>query len=513
MSRSSSRSRDEVSLAGGSDVESDREEVNEGGGEQQGAVGGSEEGDFHAREEEAKRQLKNHKFGAVLLPILTSLYALAGQVGGAVSTPNLHTIADLMAQVEDVTENAVDRAEAGMARADDLTNQVRRSLFTSQLDAETVVQPPAEFAKTDFFTVEKMSRLQAIRYYWPQAQFAGNASDKITVVQFLETMTRGANRLQGKLSEADFRDLLLSKTTGRAHESLTLWLQGNLSMKGIYAKMLSTYDAREAPGEAQEKLEKLNSSYFNSLSNLSLRIETLARRASLSVRGRASQEVLFNCMAIKTLEAAIPEPYRSNIVSMRLQLEQAADDSLSFFEFSSIVEKYDRQVTAELRKKYVPPRERKPAKKEGQFASVEASGSAGGKKEGSGQPKQGQKPNGGGKKGNPNNDGKKTGTAEMNSSQADSRSPPVVKPNWHSDKGGNTSTSYVTPNKDGVCTKCSGAHPSNACTNVDGPIARYSCRICKLGLHHMEKCCPFRKPQGQGGASSSPHQGNPQARN
>ncbi len=493
---------------------------------EQAKNGGRSEADsdnFEMQERRAKRKLANHPLGELLLPVLTCLYAMAGKVG-QVDTPDFQTMEQLLSKVDtlvsdDTPARISAQIEAGIGK-EEMTDHIRKTLFTSPLDRENIVNPPTHFATESYCTPDRASRFSALKFYFPMQPFSGSG-DKITIVQFLQGFTRGAERMQGKLSEEDFRDLLLSKCTGKCHESLSLWMASNLTLKGIYHKLLSTFDNRETPQEAREKLEKLNPSFFNSLSNLILRVETLARRASLVVRGQANQEVIFNHLGTDFLEKCIAEPYRSNIVSMRLQLEQAADCSLPFEQYCSIVEKYDRQISSSLRKNYVPPKDRKFSGKQGAaIAATEAEkgGGNGPKKEGG---TGGKRSNLGGGKKNDNGSGKdkrhgppSPPAAEMLATSGSAAVPPTVRPKWKDghDKGAAGTNPYVSQTREGVCPKCSGGgHSARDCENVEGPVSRYTCRRCAIGLFHFEAKCPFRKGKEQqnGGAGQSSRSPDP----
>ena len=434
-----------------------------------GNVAAEENGDFDDRQMEAARELKQSPLGELMLPIMTALLSLAGQVGGT-PTPDLETIKDLVKKAEkDIDAGGV-------------TKQVMKGLYAAPVEQETIVQPPkaSSFSKTDYFTPNNPVRTNLLKLYFPVIPFHGTSTDKISVEQFLNCMTTGVERMKGTLSEADFRSILLAKTTARAHESLTLWLMDkNLTLASLYAKFLGTFDNKESPSEAREKLEALSSQYFSTLAAMLLRIEGLARRAALIVRGLANQTVLFNTFATETLERLIPEPYRATGHSMRVQMESGMNEALPFHAVASIYSKWERQISALLRKEYIP-RERGKYKK---FNTVQARVNTVNHKPAPNKVKASPE-----KHSNNGTRSKPRQVAEVNLSVP----PPVVKSNWNSleKNAGNSTDAYVTKGG-GNCPKCKGKHSPDRCQNVAGPVARYSCRKCKLDMFHFERYCPF----------------------
>ena len=462
---------------------------------------------FEFLQEEGLRKLQGRPLGDLLLPILTALYACAERVG-QVQTPDLDLIANLVTEVEKAVgnENILPNTSASDPRQ--LQKLMMEGLYVAPVERENLVSPPdpSFFATTDYLDPTKPQRLNVIKYMFPVNQFSGH-NDKISIEQFLSIMTDGCERMKGKLSESDFRTILLSKTTGRCHESLRTWSRNRLMpLPLIFSKLLGMYDQREGPVEAKEKLDRLESTFFSSLSSMLLRVETLARRSALCVKGESNQEVLFNLHGCQALERLVPEPFKSNATSMKLQLEQVGGESLDFQSFSSILDKWDRQISAVLREKYIPRNGKKgkwaanasansataAAAAASLLQSDEGGGKGSGKREGKqGGQKEGSNAGQGGRnKGKNDSDAGKKSSSHGHMHASDSGTP-YVRANWKTPGTEKSPDSYITPNNEGTCIKCHGNHPTKNCVNVAGPPAKYSCRKCDTNAHHFEMYCPF----------------------
>ncbi len=477
---------------------------------------------FDNLQEEGMRKLQGRPLGELLLPILTALYACAERVG-QVQTPDLDVIAHLVAKAERAVGNEHILPDTSASDPRQLQRLIMEGLYVAPVEKQTLVSPPPAsfFASEDWLLPEKPNRHGVIKHLFSCNQFSGS-NDKITIEQFLSIMTEGCLQMKGKLSENDFRTILLSKTTGRCHESLRIWSKNRLMpLPLIYSKLLGTFDTREDPTEAKSKLDLLESSSFSSLSSMLLRVETLARRAALCVRGESNQEVLYNTFSCAAVERLVPEPFRSNATSMKLQLEQVGGESLDFQAFSSILEKWDRQISAVLREKYIPRNGKKG--KWGASANAAAARQGGGKEEGGSRGKDG--PQGGQKEGS--NSGQGGWKKGKNDSAGWKKPPPHahalaseagtphVKATWKSpgaDKAGGGGT-HIVPNQDGTCLKCRAQHETSRCPNVAGPPSRYTCRKCGTGSFHFESYCPFaqyhkqQKDNESKGAGKTPPKG------
>ncbi len=151
------------------------------------------------------------------------MYLLASQAGN-INTPNVDEMATLVQQVEASIGSANVRKD-GMDR--DMTTSVMQRLYTSTLDPDTTVRPPSpsSFARENYFTARHPSRWNIVKVALPGPAYAGNGHDKISVEQWLLQLSEGAEMMEGKLSELDFKRIMKSKSTSQAHSSLSLWMR------------------------------------------------------------------------------------------------------------------------------------------------------------------------------------------------------------------------------------------------------------------------------------------------
>ncbi len=459
---------------------------------------------FRRRKKAASKKLNNTALGQALLPILHSLYLVGEKL--QVEMPDLD---DITTKVEKAI------GSANVASHDGITTNVMHALYQGPLDPEVVVEPPPAsfFARTDYFHPRFPQRYNVMKHVFTCPTFHGNSKDTITVEQFLECITEGAFQLAGELSENDFRNILKSKTTGPARQSLSLWLKNQgYSLQAIYHKMLSTFDNREDADEAEEKLNTLESTAFSSLPAMIQRIELLARRASLQMRGLQNQETLFNKFATATLLRLLPSPYKETATSFKLQLEQAKANSLSFHSVVLIVEKWSREITRILRQKYVgKPKWSKNGKQQfqrqqSQYAQVSVVEGEGERGSSTGRSKalnysealdSSSAPSGEQlTKWGPRYDRRKQKQTVASVQATDST--PRVQQKWQTKTGQDDPPhTYTHGEKEGVCVKCKGRHASDSCQLVEGPIASYACTRCDLNAFHYARHCPFFVARGE----------------
>lgn len=419
---------------------------------------------FERQQDYAARQLGSSRLGALLLPILQTLFTMAAQVG-SVRTPDIDHMAELVNKVDEAIASGQD-----LNRQDDtdMLNRMIKAMYIGPVDPPAAVPAPdpKRWAKTDFLDPSKPARWSsALKAFPTNGFFSGTSDDRLNVDEFLSIMTDGVRRMKGQLSESDFKDILKGKTTGKAYQCLSMWLRNpQTSIASIYSKLLRTFDVREQPDEARQKLEAMSSTWYGNLHLMILRIEHLARRAALIVRGAAEQKVLFDVFGITALTRLIPEPYRAQAQAEKTRMEVGMAKSIAFDDFRAIVEKWTCEIDRILRSERVQKRPRPSGKVN------EASAPSGGN-----ESKNGARP-----KGRP----------QVNAATAD----PVVKPKWDNSKasqGPSGAGAYTTPDRSGVCAKCHGHHSSSACEIVGGPVGKYPCRKCDTGLFHFDRFCPF----------------------
>ncbi len=428
---------------------------------------------FEEQQQYASRRLGRTPLGQLILPLVHSIYLMAGQIG-TVHTPDVDHIAQLVEQVE--LSTGIDAVEDEELR----NRRLAQGLLVNPQVGKCLVEPPSPdmFAPPghDFLGPGNMGKLPSLKVVFPVTSFSGTSQDKVTVEEFLHSMTKGMELMRGRLTERDFRFLLQTRLTGRVLSSFRLWNENrDYTLSNLYSKLVQSFDSRETPADAKRKLQALDPTYFSSLSALLLRIEMLAKRASLEKVGRTSRDVIFNSLAVETLSRCLPEPYRSNANFQRVQLENLFGNDVTWQQYANIVEKWEANIDEILRKTFVKRNNRNPKNGQpgGGASAVFSTDSKGTSEHAPPLSKRGAK------------------EANYLSGNGDDK----VKQTWKSgaDSAPPRTDAYLVPNSDGVCLKCRGKHESSKCDRIPGPVGRYPCRNCDLSLFHFDKHCPLPK--------------------
>ena len=70
------------------------------------------------------------------------------------------------------------------------------------------------------------------------------------------------------LSEAEFKDMLLCCTTGKAHTLLLDWMEQDHDLPSLYHNFIIQFDKRVTPEEARLQLSNFKASKSSSLAKL-----------------------------------------------------------------------------------------------------------------------------------------------------------------------------------------------------------------------------------------------------
>ena len=171
-----------------------------------------------------------------------------------------------------------------------LASFLRKQNLHGKEDPVDTITAPTRFP--NYRVVSELDRTQNTIYTtnWGvslrQKKFSGDPKHEkngFDVVEFLDTMN--ANHRQFPLSEDEFREHLHRNTMGRAYDQVRQLRQDGQSTQQLYNSLVSLFDRREKPEEAQEKLDQFKLSDISSWAELSHEIDRLIRRAAHGLPG------------------------------------------------------------------------------------------------------------------------------------------------------------------------------------------------------------------------------------
>jgi hypothetical protein len=206
------------------------------------------------------------------------------------------------------------------------------------------VKPPAYFSLTDQLPGNPTLIKTAASLFPVRWKFGGN-SNHGGIIQFLEQMTNAQNVCQ--LSRSEFMTYLLTCTTSKAYDIVSINKFINRSIEEIYDTLLSTYDKSIDPETAKMKLFNYSRDRHHNLQNIESDIVDLAAKASLPYLGEARISH-FNHEAIDGLIRALPK--QAKIKARDIQQELSTPDALpSFHLFSQALRKHAHAINDELK--------------------------------------------------------------------------------------------------------------------------------------------------------------------
>ena len=178
-----------------------------------------------------------------------------------------------------------------------------------------IIEPPKRESYSNVsMHNEKMGadHTNRLKVYWPQCgspkyKFSGEPGSSIHVDEFLEPRTDAQNILC--LSEEDFLHLLMCDLTGDAHSFVTHLRESGYSIEEIYSNLVDRYFDKEAPEEAQEKINALihHGHKFKNFAEMDAEVHRLAKLASYRARPGDRRTGIRTTCILDAYKAVMPE--------------------------------------------------------------------------------------------------------------------------------------------------------------------------------------------------------------
>ena len=382
----------------------------------------------------------------------------------------------------------------------DLENKIIARLFLQDEETINAVKAPSHFAEYDTMYSNSKSFLVRYKSSWDRPfrrNFTGVKKDQQygspTARYFLKRLND--NQEECPLSEKEFRRHLVRLTDEPAWDRVSSWVESGLSTQEIYNRILSNYDYRMTPDEAERQLRELNLRSFGCWSEVEGAVEKLATRAKLGIVSKhgTGQRVLLDHLATKHLLRLMPESVKGTFEHQIRQYANATGREVTLEAFISMSGRFrdqiDRHMLSVKRAKGLNggnPGQVHEIEKTENKAGVNNSGGSQSQKKGRSGNNLGTK----GVKTNPNQN--KNG-------------PGKFAPEGQNGRG------YSDHSNIKGCKKCRmPTHEAADCIYIDGPVAKYLCTECHLEGYHFPDKCIFKQKLLRKKGELGPGYNNPQ---
>ena len=225
---------------------------------------------------ESYDRIKQDKLGQILINLARDQFLLAQKVNMRQMHSNMDEICDnfnLFLQVnEDQREKCKNEAQVEM----------EQKMVQQQLNGHLQNQafpPPAYFSPHPVInhSVMRASEINKL-FNCRNNKFSGNPKDNLSLLEFINSMNAG--QAQARLSQQEFKDMLLACTTGEAHKFLVDWLENkNEDVASTYHQLAIRFDTRTPPEIARNQLFNYKATKDKTLAQIESDIMSLTYRA------------------------------------------------------------------------------------------------------------------------------------------------------------------------------------------------------------------------------------------
>ena len=143
-------------------------------------------------------------------------------------------------------------------------------------------------------------------------KFSGHPKDSLSLLEFITSLN--AAQEQAHLTEKEFRNMLLSCTTGPAHQFLIDWIENNdEDMASTYYQPALRFNNRMTAEEAKKQLFNFKAPRDKTLAQVESHIMSLAHRASTIYQPGDARKQARDLESCDTLIRCLP-PASSDMV-------------------------------------------------------------------------------------------------------------------------------------------------------------------------------------------------------
>jgi hypothetical protein len=217
--------------------------------------------------------------------------------------------------------------------------------------------PPTKFHPEAKLTTAS-AKAEAMKIFPTRNKFSGNGQPgDLGVIEWLHLL--GHSQAACELSRAEFKDMLLICSTGKAHMLILEWSTNGESIETIYHNVLTHYDNRLTPGEAKALLFQYKIPKSSSLSEAVSYIMDLAGRASSSLPPGEARTALYNLEATECLIRSLPPSAKITATNIQSQLSSKLGRAATITELNRGLNVYRTTIDSEIKSRgHVPDKEK-----------------------------------------------------------------------------------------------------------------------------------------------------------
>ena len=265
-----------------------------------------------------------HPLGRIFLGLLKDTIQLAKK----------SNIKEMETDIQDLCSNFYNSVRLEKAKSQKQLKQavaeIHESLINKELNGHLLNQdadPPTYFSPSPTLLTAHQ-RAEAMRLFPCRNKFSGyqHKGNGMDISEFLSTIKTAQE--QCRLSEKEFKELLLQSTTGKAHSLLSEWISSKDTVATIFHSFLIHFDKRISPEECKQQLFVYKAPKTSNLARVESHIMSLAHRASTLIPAGESRNQLKDMEIIQALIRCLPQ-HSSTLVqntysSLSARLERGA---------------------------------------------------------------------------------------------------------------------------------------------------------------------------------------------
>ena len=218
---------------------------------------------------------RNDFLGKIVLDLAHDNLLLAKKCNLNGMTSNIHEICDNFDNFIKLSEQQ--RKDHSLITQKEMEKRLVQKKLSSHL-INQAFHPPKRFSQHPVLT--SIGKASDIMKLFPnRVKFSGLQKDSLSLLEFITSLNTAQE--QAHLSEKEFKQMLLSCTTGPAHQFLIDWLEDNdEDIANIYHQLALRFDSRKTPEQAKNELFHYKATRDKTLAQVESHIMSLANRAS-----------------------------------------------------------------------------------------------------------------------------------------------------------------------------------------------------------------------------------------
>lgn len=222
-----------------------------------------------------------------------------------------------------------------LATQDEMTAILARLSKLELCNTGMIVEPtiaPPHFPVPPETSLLDPSGFKRAHMQFPREKFSGMQGAKLNVSEWMKSANLAQRQLG--LSEKDFLNMLVSKTTENAHSLMTNWLEQNLSCKDIYFQLYATFNTEISALRASDALANYCVVRGYNFSHTVADISHLSVVSAKDCKDETTKQAIQSMNAMTCLMNRTPKACKKYLEEVYIKLQQATRQRPTFNEFT-----------------------------------------------------------------------------------------------------------------------------------------------------------------------------------